>query len=1155
MPYVFPRGRNTAVRFAALATLATQLIWSQSYQGSLRGRVTDESGAAVATAKVTATDIATGVARSTVTNDAGEYVFQALNPSDYKVTVEAQGFKAFESKAAVATQSFITVDVRMSVGNVVETVQVTEELPLIESANASTGQVVDRQKLVDLPNLGRNPFMMSKIAQNVVPVGNPIYNRMQDQSGSSQISIAGGPVRGNNYLLDGVPITDSTNRAVIIPTIESVQEVKIQANTYDAEMGRTGGGVFNTYMKSGSNGLHGSGFGYLRDTSWSANSFFNNRGNLPRPEVPFKNYGGSIGGPVWIPKVYNGKNRTFFWMGAEAYRQKSGLSQEMSVPTALEKTGNFSQSLARAGGLQTIYDPLTTVSDGVGGFTRTPFGGNIIPGSRIDRVGQNIVNEYVAPTRTAAFYGQNNYSASASLQDRADQFTAKLDHEFFPWWRASVSYLHYGSKEPGENWFGNSTGPSSWLLYRKVDATQVNNILTPNATTVVSIRYGFNRFPNLSPQVSSGYNLSQLGFASSFISQVQQPTFPNIAMETVSGLGTNSNSASVFHSKNLLGSVSKFMGRHSFKAGADFRRINIDGVNYSDNAGQFTFNDVFTRATHLRATAGTGADVASALLGYPASGSGIIASKLFQHVDYYAFYFHDDFRVNAKLTLNLGVRYEYETGLMGNENALLVGFDRNVASPVAVTQAGFAAPKGGLMYAGQNGYPTQTGNNNRNKLSPRVGFAYAMNDKTTIRGGYGLFWAPIPYGLQNTLGYAQTTPYVASNDGNATPAGRLSNPFPNGLLPVVGNAAGLLAGVGQAVGFIDQNHRSPRIHQYSFDVQRQLPGGLTVLVGYVGSTSKKLTLGSGNVNINQLDPALFSQGAALNQTVANPFYTPGGPGFIGASTMTRAQLLRPFPQFAAVNLANSDLNHAQYHSFVSKVQKRMSHGVSLVSTLTWSSSKDASFGGAGNNLSGGGALQNAYDFEAEYGLSNFNIPVRWSSGFTYELPVGKGRAYLGSSKVLDLIAGGWSVNAVTVYQSGFPLAITQQSNNNSALGAAGQRPNATSSDPKTAGGLMDRLDNYINPAAFSQAPQFTFGNVGRTIGLRGPGQSSVDMSIFKTFTLFEGLKAQFRAEALNAFNTPLFRSPNTAFGNANFGKVTSQANFPRLIQLGVRFFL
>ncbi|MEZ5404008.1 MAG: TonB-dependent receptor [Bryobacteraceae bacterium] len=1124
----------------------------QSFQGGVRGRIHDQSDAAVATAKVTLTAIATGVSRSTLSNDAGEYSFSAVNPDEYRITVESPGFKVATTPVTVQTQSFLTVDIPLELGNVSETVNVTEEVPLMETANASTGQVVDRQKLVDLPNLGRNPFMMSKIAQNVVPAGNPIYNRMQDQSGSSQISIAGGPVRGNNYLLDGVPITDSVNRAVIIPTIESVQEVKIQANTYDAEMGRTGGGVFNTYLKSGSNGLHGSAFGYMRQTEWAANSYFNNRGGLPRAEQPFRNYGGSIGGPVWIPKVYDGRNRTFFWLGAEAYRQTSALGSEFSVPTAAERAGDFSSSLSRTGAAQVIYDPLTTVSSS-GTFTRTPFAGNRIPANRLDTVGRNIAATYPLPSREAAFLGANNYSASASLYDRADQATGKIDHEITSWWRASVSYLHYGSREPGENWFGGTTGPSSWLLARKVDATQVNSILTPDATTVVSLRYGFNRFPNASTQRSMGYNLGALGFASSFVQAVQSPTFPNVTMETFSNLGTNSNSFSVFHSKNLLGSVSKFIGRHNLKAGADFRRINIDGVNYGNNAGAFTFRDVFTRATPVSATAGTGSDLASMLLGSAAAGDGILASALFQHVDYYALYFHDDFRLNPKLTLNLGLRYEYETGLRGNDNALIVGFDRTVTSPLPVV-AGASPLQGALMYAGLNGAPAQTGNNNRNKLSPRIGAAYALDSKTTLRGGYGLFWAPIPYGLQSTLGYAQTTPVLASIDGNATPASVLSNPFPSGLLPIVGNSLGQLAGVGQSISFIDQFHRSPRVHQYSFDIQRDF-GGITVLAGYVGTLSRNMVLGTGNININQLEPSNLALGSALLARVPNPYYASGGTGLVGATSITRAQSLLPFPQFDRVNLTFSDRNSGRYDSLVLKAQKRMSFGLSFVSTWTYSKNQDGSFGGPGNNLNGAGTIQNAYDTRAEYGLAVVDATHRLSSAFTYELPFGRGRKWLSANRALDLVAGGWSMNAISIYQSGFPLAITQQSNNNSALGAGGQRPNATGASPAAAGSFASRLDGWINPAAFSQAPAYTFGNVSRSIGLRGPGQASWDMSVFKTFTLLEGVKAQFRAEALNAFNTPLFRSPNSAFGNANFGRVTSQANFPRLIQLGVRFFL
>jgi hypothetical protein len=1143
-------------KLCLFALALAPFAWGQSYQAGLRGSVTDAGGAVISNATVTVSEESTGASRSTVTNATGEYVFSAVEPGTYTLFVASPGFKRFERKGlTLSTQQFLTLDAKLELGQVNETVMVTEEVLLLESSTASTGQVIDRQQLVDLPNLGRNPFMMSKIAQNVVPAGNPNFNRMQDQSGSSQISIAGGPVRGNNYLLDGVPITDSVNRAVIIPTIESVQEVKIQANTYDAEMGRTGGGVFNTFLKSGSNALHGSGFGYMRETEWLANTYFNNRNGLEKRDQPFRNYGGSLGGPIYIPKLYNGRNRTFFWIGAEAYRQTSSVSNEFAVPTALERTGDFSQSFRRAGGLQTIYDPLTTRAEG----TRDPFAGNAIPASRLSTAGFNIAQTYPLPMRSS-FFGENNYAASTSQYDRADQLTGKFDHTITPWWRVSLSYLHYGSREPGENWFGTVSSPAQWLLARKVDATQVNSVLTPDAVTVVSLRYGFNRFPNDNYQRSLGFNVGSLGFADTFVRDFQRPTFPNITMETFSSLGVNNNDYTVFASKNYMAGVSRFMGRHNLKGGFDFRRLNLDGIGYGDSAGLFYFTDVFTRATPRQATSGTGSDLATLLLGYPANSAGNapsegrIASKLFQHVDYWAMYFHDDFRVNSKLTLNLGIRYEYETGLRGRDNALLVGFDRAVKSPISVTQAGFPAPNGALMYAGTNGYPTETGNLSSTKFSPRIGLAYSLSDKTVIRGGYGTFWAPIPYSVQQTLGYTQTTPYNPSNDAKATPAGTLANPFPNGLLLPVGNTAGYLAGIGQAVSVIDQNHGSPVVHQYSVDVQHEFAFGVTMSAGYVGTVSRNLVLGTGAININQLAPEYLSLGGALTETVTNPFYVSGGPGFIGSPTMTRSQLLRPFPQFGNVLLNNVDRNSARYDSFVLKAQKRMSMGLSFLSTWTWSKNYDASFGGPGNNLNTGGGVQDSYNLDAEYALSIVHAPHRFVSALTYELPFGKGRSLLSNNAILDLIAGGWSVNAVGTFQSGFPLSIRQQSNNNAVIGGLNQRPNATGVSPEVEGSFAERIDNWINPAAFSQAGRFTFGNVGRTIAMRGPGQANWDASVFKTFSITEGIKAQFRAEALNVMNTPLFRGPETRFGNSNFGKVTSQANFPRYIQLGVRLF-
>ena len=321
---------------------ATGSASAQSIYGSIRGLITDPSSAIVANARVALINEGTRIERTATTNNTGEYVFSQVTPGTYTVAVETQGFKKVERKGVVLeTQNQLTVDLQLEVGNVAESISVTTETPLIETATASQGQVIDNQKLVDLPNIGRNPFMMSKLTPNIQMVGNPAYMRMQDQSGSSQISFAGGPIRGNNYLLDGVPITDMNNRAIIIASLEAVQEMKVQTNTYDAEIGRTGGGMFNVLLRSGANEYHGSLGGWLRNTDWEANAFFNNASGIPRTDQPNRTYYGSFGGAVWIPKVYNGKNRTFFWVALEGYRDTQGNSGQTAVPTTSDTNENF----------------------------------------------------------------------------------------------------------------------------------------------------------------------------------------------------------------------------------------------------------------------------------------------------------------------------------------------------------------------------------------------------------------------------------------------------------------------------------------------------------------------------------------------------------------------------------------------------------------------------------------------------------------------------------------------------------------------------------------------------------------------------------------------------------------------------------------------
>lgn len=1123
---------------------------AQTFQGSLRGRIIDPNGAAVASVRLTLTDEATALVRSTISNDSGEYAFPSLTPATYTVTVEAVGFKRLERRGVVvATQAALTLDLTLELGQVTEQVNVTADTPQLEATDASTGQVLDSQKITDLPILGRNPFYMAKLAQNVVFAGNPKFARMQDQNANSQVSIAGGPLRTNNYLVDGISITDSTNRAVIVPSPEAVQELKLQASTFDAEVSRTGGGSFNTFLRSGTNQLHGSAVGHIRETDWLANNFFANRAGQPIADQPFRDWAASLGGPIYIPKLYDGRNRTFFFVATEAYRQRDGSTTALSVPTELERRGDFSQSFSRTGALQTIYDPATTTAAG----TRTPFPGNVIPADRINTVGANLAGYYPNPNATTPYYGAPNYNFTGDYPNRGDQFVSKADHQFTTWFRASGSYIHQKTFETAApNLFGNAASPNQgYCCDRKIDATQANGTITPNATTVIAVRWGFNRFYSKSTQASQGFNLASLGLPQSLVSITPNPAFPAVTMGDVSSFGGGGTTQDVFYSRSFNTTVSKFLGRHSLKAGFEFRTVHDFGTP-SSGPTSLTFSDVFTRPNPRATTTGQGSSLATLLLGNPTGGSFSVVSNFDNYIRYYGGFLHDDYRVSSKLTLNFGVRFEYESGVRDVNDHLIVGFDPSAPNPLQQNVPELKL-NGVVQYAGLNGNPTQTGSPASIKPSPRVGFAYSPDSKTVIRGGYGIFWAPSFFFFQNAIGYSQTTSIVASTDGNFTPAASLSNPYPNGILQPTGNSLGGASGIGQAVTVFDPAARSAGyVQQYSLEVQRQVPSGFVVTIGALGSHSRDLV--RAGQNINQLDPSLFSQGSALTQSVSNPMYGKGGVGTVGTPTVSRAQLLLPFPQFTSVSLSNSATARSRYYAWYVRGERRFSQGLSVLASYTWSRNTDdfTGYNVAGiNQLSNVTGPQNAYDLRAERSLSAQDVPHRFTAAATYELPIGRGKKYLSSSGWLDYVVGGWGFHAVAVVQSGYPLAITQP-NNNSVVGANYQRPNATGQDAASSGSTADRINGWFNPAAFSQAPQFSFGNTSRFLNVRGPNTRNLDLSVFKTFSIREVIKAQFRAEALNATNTVVFGPPNTTFTNPQFGLITAQVNNPRLIQLGLR---
>jgi trimeric autotransporter adhesin len=1141
---------------------------AQSNYGALRGMITDVQGASVTNATIALTAEDTKITRTTTSNGAGEYVFSAVAPGVYTVTVTTDGFKKAEMKGIrIDAGNTIPFDVRLELGSTTQSVEVTAVEPIVNNGTSFNGQLIDSQKLQNLPNPGRNPFLFSKLDNNVTAVGDPRFVRFQDQSGSSTISIAGAPLSSNNYSIDGIPITDFSNRAVIIPSIEAVQELKVQANTYDAEIGRTSGGMFNTTLRSGSSSLHGVLQGETRQTNWGANLFFNNRTpytangvtqpTTPRGAAEFYSYVGSIGGPIPLPKILGGRDRTFFWLTEEGYRQRSPLTAANSFPvptllqrgTSIANAGDFSEiGTVDANGNcisgRCIYDPLSP--------TRAAFPFNKIPANRINPVGYAILSVYPQPNTSVTSYGGFSFNGGDTLGDRADEFIGKLTHSFGERWLADFYYMHYGSKEPGGNALQNFAGSSSsYLLYRKVDAVGIQNTITLNPTTVLTAGFGFNRFPNDTQDISKGFDQSTLGFPANYVAALSKTGFPAITGDAgLASQGTSNSGPAVYFSRNFVAGIAKSLGTHSLKAGYVFRAISLTYTSLSNASGTFAFDSTLTNSglgsTDLHPSSGTGATAADMLLGYPTSGSLVVPTQLAITSQYNAAYVQDDYRVTPKLTLNLGLRYEHEPGVSERHNRYSVGFDRTAA----FTVAGSSVPAvGGIEFAGLGHYGTSTGQT-VNKISPRAGFAYGITPQTVVRGGYGLFYQPLVYSGSASLapGFVLTN-VIPSQSG--VPAINLSNPFPTLSTTPTGHSLGYSTSVGSSLSLIDQARKAPFFQSYSADIQQELPHGFALKIGYVGGHGRNQP---NSLNINQLPDQYYSLG---NTTLTNkvPFAF-AGTGAWSTANQAFNQTLRPFPQFTTITDSVSD-GVSNYNALNVKVQKLFSNGLTILGAFTWSSNWDNLWGASSTLnplISNNNGAQDIYNVPSEYARAINNIPKRTTLAATYELPFGRGKQFLGGANHwVDLAVGGWRFNNVMILQDGAPLPISQTTNANSAFGNLGTRPSLVPGvNPCYSGSPQGRLNKYYNPAAFTSTTAGNYGNSPRTLNCYGPGYTNFDLSLNKNFHLTERFNAEFRAEALNAFNTPQFNGPNLAADSSTAGKITGTLGFPRLVQLGGR---
>ena len=1132
------------------------VVSAQSFQGGVRGSVKDAQGV-IPGVTVTLTNEANGVSRDTVSNASGEYSFPAVDPSSYTVKAAVQGFKTFERKGIrIGTQQFVTLDIQLEVGTVEESITVTADAPLIETSNASHGEVLDAKTIESLPTIGRNVFLMAVTVPTVQSSGDTHWNRMQDQTGASAISLGGGGVRANNYLLDGFPVTDLQNRSATNPSGEMVEDVRVQVHTYDAEMGRTGGGVLNTTAKSGSNSWRGSAFFQNRPNALIGPLFFNQIRDIENSPQFWRSAGGGFGGPIVHSK-------TFFWVAGEGYRD--GLSQNsvMTVPTQAMRNGDFSNYRNAAGALIPIYDPLSTDANG----NRQPFPGNIIPASRISPWAREYLKAIPLPESTLAT-GLGSLPAQDVIKDKAQQGSLKLDHHFTDNVGLSGVYLFQNSSEPDRNFFPDAKyAYPSYQLDRAINVFVLNNTYIVNSSTVATLRFGMNTFED-DNSLPYDFDPATLGFAPGFVSQMPVKKFPSISTTGFQGTGFSGVNNRNYYTYGGNGTITKLIGGHSYKIGADYRLLGVKAQNFGQSAGSFTFNGQFTA---VNPTSNTRNAIGDLLLGFPSSGSFTQNSPVNNFVKYYSGYFQDDWRATDKLTLNYGIRFEKESGLAERDNKLVVGFDQGAISPINVTIppdpiAGTAARQvtGGLIYAGQNGARETTGNPPAIKVSPRIGAAYSVSDKTVVRGGYGMFWAPWAYGANNSVGFSATTNMAQPNN---VPALTIQDPFPTGFIPVSGNSRGLLTGVSSDVSFVDPNKTAPYVHQYSIDVQRELFGNLSGSVAYIGSTGRRLTV-NGNVNINQVDPKYLPLGSALTQLVPNPFFgNPNAGTFASRPTIERNQLLRPFPQFLNVNQQETNLGKSQYHAGVIQIRKRMTWWSGSFS-YTYSRLSDNQFG-QGNYYTSAPGLLNHYTFidgssyfnpEAEYGRSLIDSPHKVSMTPTIQLPFGEGRRFFSTSRVANAILGNWTIAAVIQMQSGFPIGVSQSSNNTNLLGAA-QRPNIVPGQEFVLGDITDRLradpddDRYLNAAAFSSAPAGTFGNAPRILpGAYSPWRNSTDLAINKDIRFGGGKRAGLRLEIINVFDNPWYAAMDSvAFGNNNFGKVDSQGNYSRTMQITGRF--
>ena len=1142
-------------------------LFAQEFRAGITGIVKDSQGAAVPGVPIEAQNVATNDVFRATTNEAGVYAFPVLAIGTYRLTVSAPGFKkAVRDNLELRVGDQVQQDFALDVGMVSEQVTVSAGVELLQAVASDKGQVVGQENVEDLPSQARNPFLLGIVATGVqFDIGANAVSRSArpfdaGNNVAESMSINGGISGASDLLLDGVPNTGTEGSSAanmgFVPTPEAVSQYKIQNSNYDAQYGRTSGGTMTVSVKNGTNKLHGALYYLNKNTVLTANSFDGNRAGNSRPAYHQSNPGLEIDGPLVIPHLYNGRNKTFFMWSYEIWRSAIPTPTTQTLPYPAAVAGNFNTTLQSNGSPITIYDPATTTLTG-STYLRQAFPGNIIPANRMNPVGVKIASFIPAPTLPGA---TNNFSVTNNPRtDAYDAHVIRIDQQINENQRFFSRFVRGFRTENNGNYGwqqvaapGNSYSDGRLNQGGNADLTSV---LSPS--TVLTSRVGYFRHDLWITLFASGFDPTSIGFPSSLMSTLP-PYFPNIGISGYQTFGAARSFGNQFTesaSWSWAETVNRTVRRHQVKFGGEFR-VMLDNINSpTTNFGNFSFSAGWTQQNALTANAAQGNSIASLLLGMPSGGSAPINAALAYGYHYYGVFIQDDWRVTNKLTLSYGVRWDYESPVTERNNQINAGFDLNANSPVQVAnplQPG-VTQKGGLLFAGAGN--RRPYGRDLNNLQPRVGVAWHPANKTVVRAGYGLSYVAT-FNPSGTQGFSYSTPYNSSPDGGINFSGNyLNNPYPNGILTPTGSKGGLSTFLGQSVTFTNPDRVIPRVHQFSIGVQRELPFRSVLEVSYVGSRSQQLNV-SQNLDVVSMaqllqyggnaTPNLTDSCSATSTTCkyANPFYglLPAGPGL--ATSATRQQLLLPYPQFTGVTENNIPMGKSWYNSLQVRFDKRLTHGLNVL--VSYTHSKQI-------NATGWLNAQEPITQTPDRTLAGQDTPNRIVISGNWTLPI-----FSHTNGIPGVFLKGWSLNGVFTRENGFPLGAPGgyvSSGIDPALPNGDNTKYFNTCTQLTTGALSNcTFNGQALPIAFYQQ----YSNTLRTLSgvfpsLRPPIPPNADLSMFKAFKLHETWNLQFRAEAFNGTNSARFGGPSTSLNATSAGVVTmNQQNDPRNIQLSLR---